>query len=146
MGGSAPTTLIHWPLDGGAVTPADLRILVVDDEADVREAVVSLLETFLDHPDVRQAGSGGEGLDELRRGKVDLIVTDFKMPGMDGAQFLREADKLFPGTPHIMVTAFDLEALQSLGPGVTARVVHKPFEPQALLDVVDDVLAAAGAA
>src|ERR1051325_9000915 len=63
------------------------RILVVDDEAAVREAVASLLETFLDGARVRQAASGQAGLVALNEEAADLIVTDFKMPGMNGAQF-----------------------------------------------------------
>lgn len=124
------------------MTPPDLRILVVDDEPDVREAMVALLETFLDRVHVRQAASGSEGLRMLRSEGVDLIVTDFKMPGMNGAQFLIEALKLIPGTPHIMVTAFDREAIQQMGTGSSAPIVHKPFEPTLLLQVVDEVLAA----
>ena len=125
---------------------AELRILVVDDEPDVREAVATLLETFLDHPRVRQASSGDEGLRVLRNEGADLIVTDFKMPGMNGAEFLAQALRMAPGTPHILVTAFDREAVQSLGGSAAGtRIVHKPFEPSHLLDVVDQVLSGAAA-
>ena len=117
------------------------RILVVDDEADVREAVASLLETFLDGARVRQAASGQAGLVALNEEAADLIVTDFKMPGMNGAQFLTEAAKIAPGTPHILVTAFDREAVESLGAQAAVRIVHKPFEPDLLLGLVQDVLA-----
>jgi CheY-like chemotaxis protein len=122
----------------------DLRVLVVDDEADVREAVAALLEAFLDNPKVRQAASGGEGLRLLRSEGADLIVTDFRMPGMNGAQFLDQALQVAPGTPHVVITAFDREAVQSLGrSAATTHIVHKPFEPGHLLDVVDEVLAGA---
>jgi CheY-like chemotaxis protein len=126
------------------VAPPDLHILVVDDEPDVREAVANLLETFLDHATVRTASSGGEGLALLRNEAMDLILTDFKMPGMNGAQFLAEALKVQPGTPSILLTAFDREALQILGTR-TPPIIHKPFEAQDLLQAVDNVLEAAGA-
>ena len=127
------------------VAPApELRILVVDDEQDVREAVGALLEAFLDHPRIRLASSGSEALRVLRNEGADLILTDFKMPGMNGAQFLSEARRVAPGTRHILLTAFDREALQSLDPKVgTPPIVHKPFEPDHLLEVVDDVMGAA---
>src|SRR5689334_6681770 len=112
----------------GPPRPQHPRILVVDDEPDVREAMASLLETFVDGVHVRQAGSGADGLRALRNEAADLIVTDFKMPGMNGAQFLSEAERIVPGTPHILVTAFDREAIQSMGPGAGDRIVHKPFE------------------
>jgi two-component system NtrC family response regulator len=126
------------------VAPPDLRILVVDDEPDVREAVASLLEAFLDHVTVFAASSGGEGLAMMRNEAVDLILTDFKMPGMNGAQFLDAALKMKPGTPSIVLTAFDKEALQSLGLS-RPTILHKPFEAQDLLQAVDHVLQAAGA-
>src|SRR5437762_2438151 len=97
-----------------AAIPSSLRVLVVDDEADVREAMASLFETFIDNVQVRQAASGGEGLRALRSGPVDVIVSDFKMPGMNGVEFLLEAGKLSPGTAQILVTAFDREAGLSL--------------------------------
>jgi CheY-like chemotaxis protein len=125
------------------VAPAALRILVVDDEADVREAVADLLHTFLDRPDVRMAASGQEGLDLLRQSGADLILSDFKMPGMNGAEFLDAARHVVPDASAILVTAFDREALQSMAPGHATRIVHKPFEPSHLLDVVDEVLAGA---
>lgn len=131
------------------MAPSDLRILVVDDEPDVREAVANLLETFLEHATVHQASSGGEGLDVVRNEALDLILTDFKMPGMNGAQFLDQALAMRPGTPSIMLTAFDKEALQSLGArggGHPPPILHKPFEAEDLLDAVDEVLDSAGGA
>lgn len=122
-----------------------VRILVVDDEPDVREALATLLETFLDGAEVRQAGSGGEGLRLLRDAGADLILTDFRMPGMDGAQFLAAAAKVAPGTPHILVTAYDKEAVENLGAG-SVPIVHKPFEPTDLLAAVDRALGTASAA
>jgi two-component system response regulator FlrC len=123
--------------------PASLRILIVDDEPDVREAVASLFETFLEDVTVHQASSGGEGLRLLRNEQVDVIVSDFKMPGMDGVQFLTQAEKLYPGMPRVLVTAFDREAVLSLGAEAGIPIVHKPFEPTQLLSALDDVLAAA---
>lgn len=141
MTASGPATLNRGPAHSRRVAPPELRILVVDDEPDVREAVASLLEVFLDNPQVRVAASGGEGLSALRGCEVDLIVTDFKMPGMNGGQFLAEADKLCPGTPHILLTAFDREAVQAMGARADP-IVHKPFEPDQLLQAVDQALAA----
>lgn len=125
-----------------STVPPSLRILVVDDEPDVREAVASLFETFLQDVTVHQASSGGEGLRLLRNEPVDVIVSDFKMPGMDGVQFLTQAEKIRPGLPRVLVTAFDREAGLSLGAQVGIPIIHKPFEPGQLLSAIDDVLAA----
>jgi CheY-like chemotaxis protein len=120
------------------------RILVVDDEQDLREAVKELLEAYLDGARVRTAESGKAALAILDREDIDLIVTDFKMPGMNGVQFLREASKVAPDVPHVLVTAFDREALAALGSDAQGeRIVQKPFEPQALVHMVEEALSPA---
>ena len=109
-------------------------ILIVDDEPDIREAVRALLARAITTADVHAAGSGAEGLAYLRTHHVDLIVTDFKMPGMDGLEFLSEAKKIQPGTPRILITAFERELADQLGPRAGVEcVLTKPLEPRPLV-------------
>jgi DNA-binding NtrC family response regulator len=80
------------------------RILLVDDEENARLALSRLLskEGYI----VDAVSNGYEALNHLREHDVNLIVTDIKMPEMDGISFLRELNKSFPGSNVIMITAY----------------------------------------
>ena len=105
-------------------------MLLVDDEADVLESIKRALENVLPTVEVQTASSGRQGLDILRRVRVNLIVTDFKMPGMNGLEFLYEAKRIAPGTPSIMISAFPdpalvLQATRDFG---VRLFIAKPFD------------------
>jgi DNA-binding NtrC family response regulator len=80
------------------------RILVVDDELNIRGALVTLLEKK--HYQVRGAGSGEEALEQLEAATADLVLTDLKMPGMGGMEFLRQLKQKWPTTEVLVMTAF----------------------------------------
>ena len=69
---------------------APLRILLVDDDADIREAMQTTLELLLDYRPhaVTPASNGAEALDELRRSPPDLVLLDLMMPIMSGSELL----------------------------------------------------------
>jgi len=126
--------------------PNARNILVVDDEADIREAIQDLLASEFDGATIHVAGSGPEALSILRHEAMDLILTDYKMPGMSGVKFLAEADKIAPGIPRIILTAFDRELIRELGASSRReRILQKPFEPEALIKVVSASLASSSA-
>jgi response regulator RpfG family c-di-GMP phosphodiesterase len=81
-------------------------ILLVDDEPDILESFRAVVEASLPGTEVLTALSGRDGLAVLAMRKVDLILSDFKMPGMDGIEFLVRAGKLHPTVPRAMYTAF----------------------------------------
>jgi two-component system response regulator PilR (NtrC family) len=79
-------------------------ILVVEDEQVLRESLVELLSD--EGYEVLQASNGKEAHDLLLQRPVDLIVSDIRMPEMDGVQLLGHAKQIAPQTPVIVVTAF----------------------------------------
>lgn len=83
---------------------AGRRILVVDDEINIRGALVTLLEKK--HYEVRGAGTGEEALEQLEAVRTDLVLTDLKMPGMGGMEFLRQLKQKWPDTEVLVMTAF----------------------------------------
>lgn len=80
------------------------HILVVDDEVNIRGALVTLLEKKGHH--VRGAGTGEEALEELEAAPADLVMTDLKMPGIGGMEFLRRLKEKWPETEVVVMTAY----------------------------------------
>ena len=80
------------------------RILIVDDEAPVRELLAGML-SLADYQ-VDQAGSAHEGLAQLGQRPYDLLLTDLRLPGMSGLQFLEAAHRLDPACGRLIVTGY----------------------------------------
>lgn len=101
------------------------RILIVEDDDVVRESMVSSLEA-LGHT-VRQAPDGETALRALVEERPDLLITDYLMPGMTGAELMQRTRAMFPGLPMIIATGYaDMKAIeQVIGDGA---VLRKPFQ------------------
>ena len=80
------------------------RILIVDDEANARNALAELLRE--EGYSVETAGDGFKALPKLDDFAPDVVLTDLKMPGMDGIEFMRKAEEHCPGCVTIVMTAF----------------------------------------
>jgi DNA-binding NtrC family response regulator len=117
-------------------------ILLVDDEEDIRESLKALFETCLEGVEVLTAPGGQHALDELDKRPIDLIISDYKMPGMNGLDFLQRAAKKGPSIPRILVTAFpDLDiAIRAINEANIENFFTKPFEPEQVLAVVKTLL------
>jgi two-component system NtrC family response regulator len=102
------------------------RILVVDDDASLRRVLeYNLAEEGYE---VTAAGSGEEALSLLERERFDLVVTDIKMPGMDGMDLLRRVKDSSPDTQVVMITAFGTieMAVEAMKAGAF-EYITKPF-------------------
>jgi CheY-like chemotaxis protein len=125
-------------------TPAKKRtVLVVDDESDVLESIADFVGASHPDLDVLTAHSGPEALNIVRDRRVDLIVSDLRMPGMDGIEFLHDARVLQPRSSRMLLTAYREEALADralIEAGVVA-ILSKPFDLLAFNDAIDAALA-----
>lgn len=122
--------------------PRPSCILIVDDEPDILESLSDLFGAGIPDLKVQTALSGAEGLKQLASGPVDLILSDYKMPGMNGLQFLEEARRVAPQVPRIMMTAFpDLEiAIRAINEARITTFFTKPLDPQKTIDGVKSAL------
>ena len=116
----------------------DFQILVVDDELIVRDSIKEWLED--ESYTVDMAASGPEALDKLSTQAYHLMLTDIKMPGMDGVELLKRAHKSFPDLTVIMMTAYATveTAIEALKIGALDYLL-KPFDPEILVDKVFQV-------
>ena len=114
------------------------RVLVVDDEATIRDLLSKTLA--LAEYDVDMAADGRTALERLRIIPYDLLITDLKMPGVDGLTVIREARRLKTDLPVIIITGYSNEAsaIEAVNLGVSGYLT-KPFR-------VPRVLAAASKA
>lgn len=110
------------------------RVLIVDDDADIRAAIGEILasEGFA----VSEAADGLEGLRRAREEHPDVILLDLAMPGMDGFAFRAEqrTDEALAPIPVVVISASEPEQVQGMG---AAAYLHKPFDLRVLLAAVD---------
>ncbi|HEY6723564.1 MAG TPA: PAS domain S-box protein [Polyangiaceae bacterium] len=133
------------PQATAAPTLTGIRVLVVDDEPDARD----LLQAVLVEGGalVAAARSGAEGLEELRRFRPDVLVSDIGMPDEDGYAFLRKVRALPPGeggaVPAIALTAYAREEdrMRAIAAGYMTHLA-KPVDPDAFLYAVGNVVSA----
>ncbi len=118
---------------------AKAQILIVEDDHDLREALVTTLE--LAKFRVREAANAEQALARLAESPVDMVVSDVNMPGMSGHELLHEVQRLHPGLPMMLITAYGQisHAVSAMQAGAIDYLV-KPFEPTVLVDAVSKVV------
>jgi len=103
-------------------------ILVVDDEELIRRFIVSFLSR-LGYSSV-SAVDGVDALDKMKGNRIDAVITDIKMPKMDGIILTKEISTQYPGVPVMVMTAFDEEYSAGTAISLGAReFIKKPFSP-----------------
>lgn len=110
-----------------------IRVILVDDEAAIRKATRQWLN--LAGIEVDDYASGDEALQQITPGCERIVVSDIRMPGMDGMQFAREVQQIDPDLPVLLVTAHgDVRmAVEAMREGVY-DFIEKPVEPDLLVD------------
>ena len=119
-----------------------LKILLVDDHEEVRSTTSAILCDF--GHEVVEAATGAEALERLKGGECefDLMITDYAMPEISGAEFLREAQTFCPEVPALMITGYaDTDAIGDRPEGV--EIILKPFTPTKLEAAIGRICAPA---
>jgi len=116
------------------------RVLCVDDEANILSALRRLFRPcgYV----VTVAASGEEGLAILDQTPFDLVISDMRMPGMSGAQFLEEVSTRWPDTMRLLLTGYaDIDStIDAVNKGRIFHYVSKPWDDKALLLIVRHAL------
>jgi two-component system, cell cycle sensor histidine kinase and response regulator CckA len=118
-------------------------ILLADDEASVRTYIRNILrqEGF----QILEAVDGVDALQKVERHQspVDLLVTDIRMPRMDGVALARSVNEKFPATPILYISGFplDLDEERTLHSATICAFLAKPFSRQTLVEAVRKCLA-----
>ncbi|MDF0642421.1 MAG: response regulator [Nitrospira sp.] len=111
------------------------RILVVEDDAAVRFILSTVLEAA--GFNVYEAGDGLEAVESLKRRRYDVLLTDYRMPRMDGLELLDVARAMWPDLPVIVVTGDSVSFKQHDRLSAEAfALVEKPFDRDHLLSVI----------
>ena len=102
------------------------NVWIIDDEESIRTICESALEELFD---VESFSSASEALLALNSNKPDLIITDIKMPGMSGLEFLNKVSEKFPDLPTIIITAHaNIDNALSAYKGGAFEYLTKPFD------------------
>ncbi len=129
-----------------APSPAEsLRILLVDDHAAVRTTTAALLEDMNHNVSQAEDGTSGLALLESDYDAVDLIITDYAMPHMSGAQLIDKAREHSPAMPGIIITGYaEAQSISRRPEGVL--VLTKPFTAEQLAEAIAFATATQGKA
>lgn len=121
---------------------AELNILVVDDSLTMRKIVVNTLRK-LGYTQTMEAPDGKEALGKLYAEKVDLLITDWNMPEMNGMELIQavRGDPSFKGLPILMLTTRGMkdDIVAALKAGANNYIV-KPFDPDVLQKKMNEIL------
>jgi len=118
-----------------------MKILIVDDSSTMRRIIKNTLQR-IGYSDFVEAGDGAEGLAALEQG-IDLVITDWNMPNMDGLTMVKTIRKhpTYKSIPIIMVTteAAREDIIEAIKNGVNNYIV-KPFTPETLKQKIEQTL------
>ena len=141
--GRGTTFLIQFPLRAPssrqtAALPSvqvqkALRVLLVDDDPQVREVLTAFLE--VEGHGVQAAETGLDGLRQFREGEFDLVITDKAMPGLSGDQMAIEIKRLSPAMPVILLSGFNSTGEDEKIPGVDV-IACKPITMPSLREAI----------
>jgi len=115
-------------------------ILLVEDDESIREFYKQSLDSY--HYHVLEAGNGIEGLALFQQNRVDLVLSDIRMPQMDGLELLAKIRMLDQKVPIILCSGYyvGLENDLSLSDHKPNRIIDKPFKVKDMIEIIEDQL------
>ena len=124
------------------MTPPSSRTILVVDDTDIARTLCARVLREAGYG-VVEARNGLEALEQLEGACPDLLITDSNMPGMDGTALIAEARSRYPGLPILRTSgSYGLSGARSRVPS-EVPTLDKPYEPEQLLETVEQLLSAA---
>src|ERR1035437_2610650 len=115
------------------------RILFVDDESKILEGIRRMLYTERSRWEMQFALSGEDALLACEESNFDVVVSDLRMPGMDGATLLGQIRDRFPNTARIVLSGYSEAALAARAVPVAHRFLPKPCSSAELQSTIERV-------
>ncbi|MEA2084733.1 MAG: response regulator [Thermodesulfobacteriota bacterium] len=116
------------------------RILVIDDELDMLMLLRMIIEDNTDY-EVETTNNPSEALKMVMENDYDLVISDLKMPGMDGLELFDEVREMKPDLPLIIITAYSsLETSNEAIKKGVADFITKPFRKDSIVFTINRVL------
>ena len=116
-------------------------VLIVDDETRLLQSIEAGLASYKDRFDVLTAVNGRDAIKIFQREKIDLLVTDLRMPVMDGFELLTHVSVVYPFLPSIVMTAFATpEIEEKINNTGISKLLEKPVEFERLAEAILDGL------
>lgn len=125
-------------MENGVEAAMERTILLVDDDENITSSLVRLLRRDGYH--ILRANSGQEGLALLAQHKVGVIISDQRMPGMTGTEFLTKVRELYPDTVRVVLSGYtELNSVtDAINRGAVYKFLTKPWEDDLLRANVDE--------
>ncbi len=116
------------------------KILIIDDEPDMLK-LLSMILREKTHYEITSTNNPVEAIEMAKKGGFDLVISDLKMPGLDGIEIIEAVKGVDPDTPVIIITAYGTvesasEAMQKGG----FDFITKPFRKEQILFTIDKAL------
>jgi HD-like signal output (HDOD) protein len=109
-----------------------INILFVDDEPNILDGLQRMLRSVRHEWQMSFANNGAEALNFMAQNNVDVIVSDMKMPGMDGSQLLQEVRKLYPQVVRIILSGYSEKDMILKSVGAAHQYLAKPCDAENL--------------
>ena len=113
-------------------------VLVVDDDRHVRRLLERIFERMELRP--RIEADPNSGLRALEEGPYELIVTDLRMPGVDGLEIVKQAKRRWADSPVVVITGYATEEDEATISSLGARLLTKPFRAREAIEIFRDLL------
>jgi HD-like signal output (HDOD) protein len=117
------------------------RILFVDDESVVLDGIRRMLHAERGHWDVQFVGGAEEALQAFESSGFDVVISDMRMPGTDGAELLARIRKRFPEATRIVLSGYSEPSLAARAASDAHRVLAKPCDGNELRETIERVIA-----